>query len=95
MLLSRVLTGAMLMGGISTKPHTPLECVGLGALLGPGATGHHNKKTPRVGVGWLLVRCWVSVMTHVVVPVYRLLRAAGRLLFGGLCVVCGCCVRTG
>ena len=46
-------------------------------------------------VGWLLVRCWVSGMTHVVVPVYRLLRAAGRLLFGGLCVVCGCCVRTG
>ena len=40
-LLSRVLTGAMLMGGISTKPHTPLWCVGLGALLGPGATGHH------------------------------------------------------
>lgn len=26
-------------------------------------------------------------MTHVVVPVYRLLRAAGRLLFGGL--LCG------
>ena len=42
-LLSRVLTGAMLMGGISTKPHT-VWCVGLGALLGPGATGHHNKK---------------------------------------------------
>ena len=39
-LLSRVLTGAMLMGGISTKPHT-VWCVGLGALLGPGATGHH------------------------------------------------------
>ena len=43
-LLSRVLTGAMLMGGISTKPHTPLGCVGLGALLGPGATDHHNRK---------------------------------------------------
>ena len=42
-LLSRVLTGAMLMGGISTKPRTGW-CVGLGALLGPGATGHHNKR---------------------------------------------------
>ena len=39
------------------------------------------------GVGWLLVRCWVSGMTHVVVPVYRLLRAAGRLLLWWF--VCG------
>lgn len=38
-------------------------------------------------VGWLLVRCWVSGMTHVVVPVYRLLRAAGRLLLWWF--VCG------
>ena len=58
-LLSRVLTGAMLMGGISTKPRTPLGCVGLGALLGPGATGHHNKKAPRVGVVWC--GCFSSV----------------------------------
>ena len=37
------------------------------------------------GVGWLLVRCWVSGMTHVLLFLCdRLLRAAGRLLFGGL-----------
>ena len=46
---------------------------------------------------WLVVGALLGVWddTLVVVPVYRLLRAAGRLLFGGLCVVCGCCVRTG
>ena len=75
-LLSRVLTGAMLMGGISTKPHT-CWCVGLGALLGPGATGHHNKKTPRVGVVWC--GCFSSVpylIQHVTV-------------FGGVVGGCG------
>ena len=36
-------------------------------------------------VGWLLVRCWVSGMTHVLLfLLYRLLRAAGGLLCGGL-----------
>ena len=33
-------------------------------------------------VGWLLVRCWVSGMTHVLLfLLYRLLRAAGGLLW--------------
>lgn len=37
-------------------------------------------------VGWLLVRCWVSGMTHVLLLFLcdRLLHAAGGLLFGGL-----------
>ena len=40
-------------------------------------------------VGWLLVRCWVSGMTHVLLLFLcdRLLHAAGGLLFGGL--LCG------
>ena len=47
---------------------------------------------------WLVVGALLGVWDDtrvVVVPVYRLLHAAGGLLFGGLCVVCGCCVRTG
>ena len=36
-------------------------------------------------VGWLLVRCWVSGMTHVLLFLCdRLLHAVGRLLCGGL-----------
>ena len=71
------------------------------------SVGSLNDSGPRVCVMTLSVCaflwCWLVVGallgvwddTLVVVPVYRLLRAAGRLLFGGLCVVCGCCVRTG
>ena len=36
-------------------------------------------------VGWLLVRCWVSGMTHVLLFLCdRLLHVVGRLLLGGL-----------
>ena len=47
---------------------------------------------------WLVVGALLGVWddTLVVVPVYRLLRAAGRLLLWWFVfVVCGCCVRTG
>ena len=48
------------------------------------------------GVGWLLVRCWVSGMTHVVVPVVQVAACCGQAAVVVVCcVVCGCCVRTG
>ena len=47
-------------------------------------------------VGWLLVRCWVSGMTHVVVPVVQVAACCGQAAVVVVCfVVCGCCVRTG
>ena len=82
-LLSRVLTGAMLMGGISTKPHT-VWCVGLGALLGPGATGHHNRKHH------VLVLC--GVVVSLVVPCLILLLFCMERWLVGVGLLFGYCI---
>ena len=40
------------------------------------------------GVGWLLVRCWVSGMTHVVVPVVQVAACCRQATVGWFVLWC-------